>query len=194
MRGPPQRDCSLPPGKWLLKAETPSHCLSLPCCGSGSAAQAQRSLALPVRSVASLRLCCLSAVTSFMPVVLWQNSKSSRAIFAVILWDLKGVLFLFYLPLLPVQKFWWTIISFQITIPCIYIALSSELSALADTLWKYTRLRGAVGRSKPPGYDSRQGGELYTATKGVFLCYALSCQAARWADWGLCLPARLHRN
>ena len=26
------------------------------------------------------------------------------------------------------------------------------------------------------------------------LCYALSCQAARWADWELCLPARLHRN
>lgn len=42
----------------------------------------------------------------------------------------------------------------------------------------------------PPGYDSRQGGELYTATKGVFLCYALSCQAARWADLGIMSPCQ----
>lgn len=53
---------------------------------------------------------------------------------------------------------------------------------------------GGQWEDQSPRYDSRQGVELYTATKGVFLCYALSCQAARWADWELCLPARLHRN
>lgn len=79
--------------------------------------------------------------------------------------------------------------SLQVTIACVYIVALSSLPS-ASQIPKVHIAEGGSGKIKPPW----QGREIFTATKGVFLCYALSCQAARWADWGLCLPARLHRN
>ena len=92
---------------------------------------AKPDLALLASSIAA-SLLLLFAVTSFMSVVLQLNSKSSRENFGVILWDLKRIFFLFYIPLLPVKKFWCTILSLQRIITYIYRALLSRLSAFAD--------------------------------------------------------------
>lgn len=113
-------------------------------------------LALLASSIAA-SLLLLFAVTSLMSDVLKQNSKSNRENFGVILLVLKEIFFIFYIPLLPVRKFWCTIPSFRIIITCIYLALLHWLSSFANTLLKYLWLKGGSGKIKAPDMTPGRG-------------------------------------
>lgn len=70
---------------------------------------------------------------------------------------LKEIFFIFYIPLLPVRKFWCTIPSFRIIITCIYLALLHWLSSFANTLLKCPWLKGGSGKIKAPDMTPGRG-------------------------------------
>lgn len=129
----------------------------------------------------------LFAVTSFVSVAVKQNSNNQKGTvwsFCEIQKEYSSFLF----PAAPRKEILVHCCSFQVTIAFYIVALASLLSA--SQILRVHIAEGGSGKIRA----TWQGSQVFSATKGVFLCYALSCQAARWADWGLCLPARLHRN
>lgn len=125
---------------------------------------AKHYLALPASSFTT-SLLLLFAVTSFMSVVSWQNSKSNRENFGVILWVLKRIFFLLF-PTAPSKE----ILMYHYFIPnnILHLYGTFQLTkCFYRCSFKVHVAEGGQWEDLSPWTWPRRG-DVYPATKGVF--------------------------